>query len=204
MLVLAFDTTCGLFSIAIAEIDPESLTYNIVSAYESDIPNSQSQFLIPKIQGLFHGSGISLKNIKGLLVTRGPGSFTGVRLGLSAAYGLKAALPELKLYAASTMQVLAYKVSAATNASYFNVALKAGVNDFYMQSFQKGENCSDISVVKRDEIAALQSGGAQVFGFEIPIAPTAMDVVAFFSSLKREQWQHYTNLEPLYVRDSYF
>ena len=67
---------------------------------------SAAERLVPAIHALATSSGLSLSQLDAIAVVHGPGSFTGVRVGLSAAKGLCHAL-NLPLIAISRLAVLA-------------------------------------------------------------------------------------------------
>ncbi len=50
---------------------------------------SSSERLVPAVRRLMELQGWSLRDLKAVVVVHGPGSFTGVRVGLSAAKGLE-------------------------------------------------------------------------------------------------------------------
>ncbi|HKO79379.1 MAG TPA: tRNA (adenosine(37)-N6)-threonylcarbamoyltransferase complex dimerization subunit type 1 TsaB, partial [Chitinophagaceae bacterium] len=61
------------------------------------------------IQKIIAGTGTSLKDIEAVAVTIGPGSYTGLRVGLSTAKGLCFAL-NIPLIAINTLEMMAYAV----------------------------------------------------------------------------------------------
>lgn len=61
------------------------------------------------IEDLVHEAGIHFKDIQAIAVSQGPGSYTGLRIGVSAAKGLCYAL-NVPLIAVDTLQVLASQV----------------------------------------------------------------------------------------------
>ena len=82
MNILAFDTSTEKFSICI-------LKNNRVVLNLSKILNkTYSKFLIPLIKESLFKSQLDVKKINHILVSLGPGSFTGIRLGIAAAKGL--------------------------------------------------------------------------------------------------------------------
>ncbi|QEK39591.1 tRNA (adenosine(37)-N6)-threonylcarbamoyltransferase complex dimerization subunit type 1 TsaB [Candidatus Sneabacter namystus] len=79
MYILSFDTTGSFCSVALYKNKTVLASeYNIVSG-------SQSESLIPMIQRILSKVGLSIKDLHYVAVTNGPGSFTGIRVGLSAA-----------------------------------------------------------------------------------------------------------------------
>lgn len=72
--------------------------------YEPD--RHHSEILMPMIDGLFKNAGSSVRELDAIAVTRGPGSFTSVRIALATALGL--AYPKrLPVHALTTLEVLA-------------------------------------------------------------------------------------------------
>lgn len=67
----------------------------VIGLYENDTLKcfdfetaDQSADILPTIEGILKKNNISLKDIKGILVNQGPGSFTGVRVGVTVANAL--------------------------------------------------------------------------------------------------------------------
>jgi tRNA threonylcarbamoyladenosine biosynthesis protein TsaB len=82
MRILAVDTASGSGSVAVA--DGENLLAEISSARQE----THSRYLMTLIDRALRISGLGLKEIDGFAVTRGPGSFTGLRIGISTVKGL--------------------------------------------------------------------------------------------------------------------
>jgi len=82
MITLALETSTAAGSVALADengtlaesVEPEGLTH--------------SKTMIPAVQRLLNQAGLSVEDLDLIAVTVGPGSFTGLRIGLSAAKGL--------------------------------------------------------------------------------------------------------------------
>ena len=82
MNILAFDTSTEKFSICI-------LKNNRVVLNLSKILNkTYSKFLIPILKKSLEKTKLDIKEINYILISLGPGSFTGVRIGIAAAKGL--------------------------------------------------------------------------------------------------------------------
>lgn len=79
MRILALDTTTDICSIAVAE--DESLLGEYDFAHAMDL----SQRLMPNILSLLKDSGLEVKDVQGIGVSLGPGSFTGLRIGVTTA-----------------------------------------------------------------------------------------------------------------------
>jgi len=69
-------------------------------------PRSHSERLLPSIENLLSTAGLKAADLAAVAVSIGPGSFTGLRIGLAAAKGLAFSL-KLPLYGIPTLEVLA-------------------------------------------------------------------------------------------------
>lgn len=82
MLLLAIDTTTRVCSVALGDHE------KIWAEYQLNGKNTHSQRLMPLIVSLFRDSGIDKSRLEGVALTIGPGSFTGIRIGMATAKGL--------------------------------------------------------------------------------------------------------------------
>jgi tRNA threonylcarbamoyladenosine biosynthesis protein TsaB len=102
MLILAFDTATDAATSALVD-DGEVLGERV----------SRAQTLLEDVDALLRQGGASPRSIDALAVGVGPGSFTGVRLGLATARGLALAL-EVPVAGVSTLDALAAGAPGAT------------------------------------------------------------------------------------------
>ena len=100
MRVLAIDTTSDCGSLAL--LDESHLLEEVVV----DSVDGFSTILFGEIEALIAGHGLSLSQIDAFAAASGPGSFTGVRVGLTAAKGLAEALGK-QAFGISNLQALA-------------------------------------------------------------------------------------------------
>lgn len=98
--VLAIETSTYSGSIAVADGD------RILGEYYLDMGPSHSEKLIPKVDMLLNELGMDKKELSGLAVTAGPGSFTALRVGISTVKGLAFSL-DLPVVSASSLELLA-------------------------------------------------------------------------------------------------
>ena len=99
MKVLVIDTCGEVGSVALGEGEA-------VVASESLPARGSSSALLPAVARLLEAKGWGLAELDGVGVVSGPGSFTGVRVGLAAAKGLCEAVG-LRLAAVSRLEMLA-------------------------------------------------------------------------------------------------
>ena len=86
MKLLAIETTGAKASVALVDEQGK------VTVQGSDETMNHLQHLIPMIQQLMTNCALSINDITGILVSEGPGSFTGIRIGMATAKGLAQAL----------------------------------------------------------------------------------------------------------------
>ncbi len=106
MKILALETAAKAVSAAITEDG------KVLAAGYQDTGLTHSATLMPIVEGLFRNTGLTPANIDVVAVSAGPGSFTGVRIGVSAAKGIAFAV-EKPAAAVSTLAALARNVSFA-------------------------------------------------------------------------------------------
>jgi tRNA threonylcarbamoyladenosine biosynthesis protein TsaB len=122
-LVLGIDTCGPTGSVALAHLSETGVEMLVQTMLEG---RTYSATLISSMSGLLQQYGLALHQVSCIVVVSGPGSFTGVRVGLSAAKGLAegAGLP---LLAVSRLAVLAHKAGvpdAALDAHRHEVFLR--------------------------------------------------------------------------------
>jgi len=104
MKILAVDTATKSCSVAI--VDKKSLLAEMTVVNEQ----THSKHLLEMIRLVVKHSGLNLSELNGFAVTRGPGSFTGLRIGISSVKGLAAAQGK-PIAGISSLDVLARQVS---------------------------------------------------------------------------------------------
>lgn len=95
MLLLALETSTTTGSIALVEAETEegaSPGWKILGESTLNSPASHSERLMPALDRLLGDAGRSIRDIQGIALALGPGSFTGLRIGAATAKGLAFAL----------------------------------------------------------------------------------------------------------------
>ena len=103
MLILAFETSAKAGSVAL--MDDKKL---LGESYQNT-GLTHSQTLLTMAEDLLKSCGFSTKNVTAVAVAAGPGSFTGVRIGVAAAKGF-AWGAELPCYGVSTVEAMALQM----------------------------------------------------------------------------------------------
>lgn len=132
MNLLALDASTEALSIA--------LHYNgKVYAHFEVCPQEHSQKVLPAVDALLSHAGCSLADLDGLVFGRGPGSFTGVRIGVSIAQGLGFARG-LKMVGVSTLQAMAQQAAESTGCKRVLAGIDARMDEVYSCYYQQDEN----------------------------------------------------------------
>lgn len=103
MKILAVDTSATAASVAIAEGN------KLIGEFSIDTALTHSRTLMPMLEQLLKNTGSTIDDIEALAVNAGPGSFTGVRIGVAAVKGL-AFSKNLPCVSVSTLHSMAYNM----------------------------------------------------------------------------------------------
>jgi tRNA threonylcarbamoyladenosine biosynthesis protein TsaB len=147
MLILAVDTSGKNGSIALAQCEGEDCSVvELVPLMEGTF----SAQLVPQIAALLKKHGFSKHDIGGFAVASGPGSFTGLRVGLAAIKGLAEVLAQ-PIAAVSLLEVLAI---AAGVPGKVTAVLDAGRGEVYAGTYEVSGNtarCLEENLLSRAE-----------------------------------------------------
>lgn len=127
MIVLAFDTAQGALSAAVH--DGEGV---LASAFELRT-RGHAEELLRAIETVLAEAALGFSDLDALAVTIGPGTFTGLRVGLAAARGLALALG-LPLVGITTLEAIAADV-VANEGETVVAAFDAKRGEVYLQAF---------------------------------------------------------------------
>uniref|UniRef100_A0A7V2ZJ51 tRNA (Adenosine(37)-N6)-threonylcarbamoyltransferase complex dimerization subunit type 1 TsaB n=1 Tax=Ignavibacterium album TaxID=591197 RepID=A0A7V2ZJ51_9BACT len=104
------------------------------------LPHSHSEKLFELIESLRDNSKLKLNDIKAVAVSAGPGSFTGLRIGMAAAKGIAAGL-NIPIIPVPTFEALAFQVSQFLPENQkFIIANKANRDEAYYAKFHVRNN----------------------------------------------------------------
>jgi tRNA threonylcarbamoyl adenosine modification protein YeaZ len=186
MLILAADTSLPILSAALLLDD------TLIGAVALEGKHSRNEKLLPAIDWLLTEAAIERSAIDVFAVTRGPGSFTGVRIGLATMQGLALALGK-PVCAMSTHEAIAPQSGRAS------IVDDAGRGEFYVSVLQDGEEVVAPHLAGRDEVDAL----ADV----IRVADVAQRSNVALSCARRARaialrgdGDRYRDITPIYVR----
>lgn len=88
MIILAYDTTLACCSVALLDTAQD----RILAAEQQAMEKGHAEAIAPMVQRVVAAAGLEPGQINRIAVTTGPGTFTGLRIGLSLAHGMGVAL----------------------------------------------------------------------------------------------------------------
>ena len=167
--LLALDTSTEACSVAL-QVGTDILTLDEVC------PQQHSKRVLPMVQQLLSQAGLSLNQLDGIVFGRGPGSFTGVRIGVGVTQGL-AFGADVPVFGVSTLAAMAQAAQRLHGATQVIAAIDARMAEVYIGHF------------------SLQQGLMQLNGEELAVKPANItefnisgDVYAVGTG-----WQTYAN-----------
>lgn len=216
-LILSFDTTGLQDSIALGigsqphdEIDAQT--------FPQGGSQRQSSFLIADLQALLKKHHADFQDITTLCTLTGPGSFTGIRIGLAAAQGLLIA-NRCQIFAPSALDLLLFIAEQATSSG--NKSILALVDtkrgDYYaLKKSTDHPNQIPVIITKEEAIEFARQGGLLISSTEIsldeaipvltPSKPLAHSLVEYYRHhiASHPNSDAFKDLSPCYIRNPEF
>jgi tRNA threonylcarbamoyladenosine biosynthesis protein TsaB len=187
MLILAADTSLPILSVALVK------DTQLLGATALEGRSSRNEKLLPAIDWLLTETGSDRKDIDLFTVTRGPGSFTGVRIGLATMQGMALALGK-PVCAMSTHEAI------APDRGRWLIVDDAGRGEFYVSMFEEGEEIMPPRLARKDDLDALQ-------GERLVVAEVMQQRNVALSCARRAEriiargrLEAYSDITPIYVR----
>lgn len=183
---------------------------------------SHGQDLHPLIQKLMDQAPIELKNLAAIAVGKGPGSYTGLRIGVSAAKGLAYAL-DLPLIGINSLELMVHGVERSQEAYYIPL-VDARRMEVYTSVFD--QNLNELrptqALILEEENAFLDlnsdlphyffgDGTAKAkplftqenfYFLEAPAFPSAAHMSSLaFEAHQKKAWESVAYFEPFYLKE---
>jgi tRNA threonylcarbamoyl adenosine modification protein YeaZ len=206
MLILALDTASSLCAVALHD----ARTGVIRAERSEDLGTGHAARLMPMINETLKGAGAALADVDAVACCIGPGSFTGVRVGVAAARGLMQALGVPGI-AVTTLQALAAD-ALALHEGPVRVLIDARRGEVHAQDFAAdGKPLSPPALLSLEQ-AALGADAFTLAGSGAPLAaPDAARVLEAMSTgsmtafcrlaaMRASQSQTSLTMSPLYLR----
>ena len=161
MKLLALDTACAACSVAVWDE-----TAPVAHRFEA-MQRGHAEALMPMAEAVVAESGLGYAALDAIAVTRGPGTFTGLRIGLATARGLALAAG-LPLIGLTTLEVIAAAARTHRPNRFISVMIEARRGEVYSQTFAPDGEAVDTAAALAPEAAlrrvaavdAVLAGGA--------------------------------------------
>jgi tRNA threonylcarbamoyladenosine biosynthesis protein TsaB len=138
MTILSIDTSTEVATIS---LDNE---FNNIGEFTINNEKTHSEHLLSMIESMFNILKIEIENVDYIACSNGPGSFTGLRIGIATAKGLAHALNK-KIISVPTLNALAYNVFST---SKIIVPIMNARRDNVYTSFYRWENDVPIAITE--------------------------------------------------------
>lgn len=154
MIILALDTSMAACSAAVYD----SATKRVLTDAYEPMERGHAERLAPMVDEVMKGAGLDFSKLDRIGVTIGPGTFTGVRIGLSLARGFGVALG-IPVIGLNSLAAIAANVTGQAVA----VAVDARNEELYVAAFSAaGETLVAPSLIRADEAQGLLSPHASL------------------------------------------
>ncbi len=161
MYVLAIDTALTACSVAVLDAEADA----IIAGDSLLMDRGHAEALVPLVEQVMRDAGLDFRDLWRVAVTVGPGSFTGLRVGLSAARGF-ALVAQKPAVGVTTLAALAAPFLAMDDTLPVVSAIDARHDHVYLQMFGAGGRtliAPRIAAVK-DAARAVAIGAVRLVG----------------------------------------
>lgn len=191
-------------------------------AYKEEVSEnySHSEQLIPFIQSVLIDQQLELSDLDAIAVSKGPGSYTGLRIGVSIAKGLCYSLG-IPLLAHSTLEAMAKGMAEKIPGKVYCPMIDARRMEVYAALFKEEKQLTNIEACIVDEnsfFEDLAENEILFFGdgadkcqqlithknasFISDVYPSAKDMVALSeSAFQHKRFEDVAYFEPFYLKD---
>ena len=173
MLILAFETSAKAGSVALLQ------DRTLLAESYCNTGLTHSQTIMPMAQDLITRCGYTAKDIDAVAVAAGPGSFTGVRIGVAAAKGF-AWGGQLPCYGVSTLHAMA--LGLGITDGYVLAAMDARREQVYTALFHAGKG--KLTRCTEDRAISLQALGEEIKNLKEPVFLVGDGSILCYNTLK--------------------
>lgn len=133
MYILSVDTTAKTAAAAVSKVVDDAVFPICDSRLNSTLTHSES--ILPMIDFCLKNAKVTLDEVDVLAISAGPGSFTGVRIGISTVKGLAFGNDNVKCVPVSALEALCENVSDEQRGTIICACMDARRNQFYNALF---------------------------------------------------------------------
>ena len=179
---LAFDTANEVIAIGLGVLHAESLEVEVVASAEASAHRASNTQLLPRIDALLAEQGVARGELACIVVGRGPGSFTGVRIAMATAKGVASALG-VGLVGVSSLDAVAWNAQAAGVRGPLAVVADAMRKEVYPVRYQLTDE--DACRLGADRVVKAEAAAAELVAHatETPHPAVTGDALAKYADL---------------------
>ncbi|MCG8606998.1 tRNA (adenosine(37)-N6)-threonylcarbamoyltransferase complex dimerization subunit type 1 TsaB [bacterium] len=213
MRLLAIDTSTDICGVALSESD------RLVADFRLNQKNVHNERLVSAIQNLVESVSWRLEELEGIALTVGPGSFTGLRIGMSVAKGLAFCL-QIPIAGVNTLEAMAATVDFWTGM--ICTLIKARNHEVYFAAYEKRGNelqrHSGNEIIQVENVSDLIPEDALILCHPQDLVEkiSAQNIVSYsnrpvltpfsvaklgFEKLRGGQTEDLQSVEPFYLKD---
>jgi tRNA threonylcarbamoyladenosine biosynthesis protein TsaB len=137
MRLLAIDTALAACSAAVLDTAESKLNGGMLASESLPMVRGHAEALMPLLARVMKASGLAFRDLDRVVVTTGPGSFTGLRVGISAARGVGLAI-DIPVIGVSTLSAYAAPYLGVDDKTPVVAAIDARHQQVYLQVFGPG------------------------------------------------------------------
>lgn len=158
-----------------------------------------SEKVLPAVEEMLRSQNLKPSNLDVVAVVIGPGSFTGIRVGVSIVKGLACVVPNLKIIAINSLDLMAKTYGEKTD---FVCVLNALSGRFFVGGYPRGvrhEDCQLVNEVEAENIVGLEEENLEFANHKINL--NTRDLLEITKqNIEEKNFVSLENLAPLYLR----
>jgi len=180
------------------------------------VEQSHGELIIRKIIDLLNSANLKISSIDAIIVQTGPGSFTGLRIGIAAAKGFAVAF-NIPIVAINLFEIAAYKLKNHDNSinvivplkkdQYFSLSLK--IQQYDIDKIKTINNHQLFDIVRKEPFAIFgvtlenDLSDVSLINYSHELNYDSSDLISLgLSKLNEGKIEDIINLEPLYIQKS--
>lgn len=215
-LILAYDVTGSQDSMALSVYGESSSSIQSMNFYHSSPRGNsqrQSSRLLPDLQEFLYREGYTFRDIQVLCTLVGPGSFTGIRIGLATAQGMTLAHP-CPLFAPSTLELLLY-IGAKMRSSPdipLTAVIDSGRGDYFALRTSHNNSQEEAVILSKEEVFQRYDCQENIVSLApipdlncfLPQHPLSHHLIEFYEECPPEIRERRKSPTPFYLRNPEF
>lgn len=151
-LVLALDTATERIAVGVGRVGNGG-EVEVLASVDEDAPRAALSRLLPAVGAALDAAGVAIGECEVIAAGRGPGSFTGVRIGVATAKGLARGL-DSPLAGIGTLDAVAWRLCGHTGlVGVVGDAMRGEVYPALFRCGQRAERLSDDRVARPEDVA---------------------------------------------------